>query len=93
MLAASKRPVERPRRDSPEWPDTEVATFHLGLSAVALAAAFAITTVSIVRHSRPVELVTDVALLVIIAARTRHLIARHHAVARAVSSSDSETIR
>ena len=81
-LAASKPPIERPPRDSPEWPDTEVATFHLGLSAVALAAAFVITTVSIVRHSRPIELVTDVALLVIIAARTRHLIARCHAVAR-----------
>ena len=43
-LAASKPPADRPRRDGPEWPDSEVATFHLGLSAVALAAAFVITT-------------------------------------------------
>ncbi len=81
-LAASRPPSEHRRRDDPEWPDSEVAMFHLGLSAVALAAAFVITTVSIVRNSGPIELVTHGGLLVIIAARVRHLIARHRALAR-----------
>jgi hypothetical protein len=81
-LAASKPPDERPRRDGPEWPDSEVATFHLGLSAVALSAAFVIATDSIIRYSGPIELVTHGGLLVVIAARVRHLIARHRALAR-----------
>ena len=81
-LAASKPAGERPRRDSTEWPDAEVATFHLGLSAVALAAAFVITTVSIIRHSGPIELVTHGGLLVMIAARVRRLTARHRALTR-----------
>jgi hypothetical protein len=78
-LAASRPPAERRRSESSEWPDSEVASFHLGLSAVALAAAFAITTVSIVRNTGAIELVTHGGLLVIIAARVRHLIARHRA--------------
>ena len=81
-LAASKPPSEHRRRDSREWPDSEVATFHLGLSGVALAAAFVITAVSIIRHSGPIELVANGGILVIIIARVRHLIARHRAVAR-----------
>jgi hypothetical protein len=81
-LAASKPPAERRRSDGSEWPDSEVATFHLGLSAVALAAALVITTVSIVRHSGPIEVVTHGGLLVIIAARVRHLIACHRALRR-----------
>jgi hypothetical protein len=83
-LAASKPHAARPPRREPEWPHTEVATFHLGLSAVALTAASVITAVSIIRHSGPIELVTHGVLLVIIAARVRHLIARHREVARGV---------
>ena len=81
-LAASKPSSEHRRRASAAWPSSEVATFHLGLSAVALAAAFVITIVSIVRHSGRIELVTHGGLLVVIAARARHLIARHRALAR-----------
>lgn len=81
-LAACTPPDERQRDDEADWPHSEVPAFHLGLSAVAVAAAFVITTVSIVRHSGPIELVTHGGLLVIIAARVRHLIARHRALAR-----------
>lgn len=81
-LAASKPPAEQRRRGGPAWPDSEVATFHLGLSAVALAAALVITTVSIIRQSGPIELVTHGGLLVVIVVRARHLIARHRALAR-----------
>jgi hypothetical protein len=35
-LAASKPRAEHRRCDRPEWPDSEVATFHIGLSAVAV---------------------------------------------------------
>jgi hypothetical protein len=81
-LAASRPPAERRRREGPEWPDAEVATFHLGLSAVALAAALVIIAVSIIRHSGPIELVTHGGLVIVIAARARHLVARHRALTR-----------
>jgi len=84
-LAASRPAAEHRRRDRPErpaWPDADVATFHLGLSAVALFAAFVITAVSVIRYSGPIELVTQGVLLVVIAARVRHLVARHRALTR-----------
>ena len=80
-LAASKPRAEHRRCDRPEWPDSEVATFHIGLSAVAVAAALVITTVGIVRHSGPIELVTHAGLLVVIAVPVRHLLHRHRTVA------------
>jgi hypothetical protein len=82
-LAHYKPPAGRASSDEPDWPHSEVPAFHLGLSAVALAAAFVMTALSAVRHPRPAELITHAAVLVIVSARIRHLIIEHRILKRA----------
>jgi len=69
VLAAS-RPPDRPKpQGQADWPHSEVPGFHLGVSGVVLAAALVLTTVSVVRNHRPVELAVQVALLALVAVR------------------------
>ena len=81
MLAASKPPAERPVNGDDDWPHSEVPVFHLGLSGVALAAAALLTAANVGRHHGPIELLAQLALLLLIAARTRRLISIHRAIA------------
>jgi hypothetical protein len=77
VLAASRPPeasdldldrdLDAARPD--DWPHSEVPGFHLGVSGVALAAALLLTFVSVVRHHRPLELVVQLAVLVLITLR------------------------
>jgi hypothetical protein len=68
MLAASRPPDPHPP-DEARWPHSEVPVLHLGVSAVALAAALLLTLVSLARHHAPVELVLQLAVLALIALR------------------------
>jgi hypothetical protein len=70
----TQQPAQRPSDESPDWPHSEVPAFHLGLAAVALTAAFAITALSTVRYVGTTELAVHSALLVVISVRTRHVI-------------------
>lgn len=79
---AACRPPDEPKRDVADWPHSEVPVFHTGLSGVALAAALALTIVSMARHHDPVELAAQGALVVLIGARGLRLITRHHTLAR-----------
>jgi len=81
-LAASRPPEERDGDYEPDWPHSEVPVFHTAISGVALAAAIALTIVSITRHHDPVELIAQGALLVLIVARVCRLITRHRSLVR-----------
>ncbi|HUF97756.1 MAG TPA: hypothetical protein VMM60_06460 [Ilumatobacter sp.] len=72
-LAASRPPTRRTSDLEPDWPHSEVPAFHLGLAAVALAAALVIATVSAVRNIGPVELIVHASLLALIGLRIRHV--------------------
>ncbi len=80
VLAAS-RPPDTPRRPDvqADWPHSEVPAFHLGVSAVILAAALLLTIVSVARHHRPFELVVQLAVLVLISARIGRAAGLHRA--------------
>ena len=81
MLAAGRPPAERSIDAAADWPHSEVPVFHLGVSGVVLAAAALLTAVSVVRHHDPIELVAQLALLLVIAARIVRLISVHRSLA------------
>ena len=81
MLAAGRSRAVRPGDPEVDWPHSEVPLFHLGVSAVVLAAAALLTAVSIARHRGPTELLAELALLLVIAARTAHLLSALRALA------------
>lgn len=75
---AACRPPDKPRVDGvADWPHSEVPVFHTGVSGVALAAALALTIVSVARYHDPVEQVVQGTLLVLIGARVLRLITRY----------------
>lgn len=76
-LAACRPPDEPDSHDVADWPHSEVPVFHTGVGGVVLAAALALTIVSIARHHDPIELTAQGALVVLIGARVLRLITRH----------------
>lgn len=74
VLAAAAPPIEPRDGPDPDWPHSEVPAFHLGLSAVVLAAALLLTAASISRHHDPTELLAQLPLLVLVGARIAHLV-------------------
>lgn len=83
-LAACRPPAQQPPEARPDWPHSEIPSFHLVLAAVALVAAFVLTALSAIRHAGPTELAIDSALLVIITVRLRHVIIEYRAPMRRV---------
>lgn len=77
MLGACRPPDEPDSHDVADWPHSEVPVFHTGVSGVVLAAALALTIVSIARHHDLIELAAQGALVVLIGARVLRLITRH----------------
>ena len=82
MLAASAPPAERREGGEADWPHSEVPVFHLGLSAVVLLAALLLTAASLSRHHDPTELLVQLPLLALVAARLAHVLTRRRALAR-----------
>lgn len=80
MLAASRPPAAEPVDAEDDWPHSEVPVFHLGLSGVALAAAVLLTAVSVGRHHGPIEVLAQLTLLLLIAARIARLISVRRAL-------------
>jgi hypothetical protein len=76
-LAACRPPTHQPSSNKPDWPHSEVPTFHLGLAAVALVAALVIAALSTVRYVGAIELAAHAALLTLIGTRIRHVIVNH----------------
>lgn len=75
MLAASRPPDEHPiGPEERNWPHSEVPVFHAGVSGVILIAALVLTTVSVFRHHRPLELAVHLGLLTLIALRIGHVL-------------------
>jgi len=71
LLAANRdREGPGPRHgNGAEWPHSESPVFHLGLSAVALAAALVLVIASLARHHAPLELTVHLPLLALIETR------------------------
>jgi hypothetical protein len=78
VLAASRPPDIEPAEARATWLQSDVPTFHLCVSGVALAAAALLTVVSSVRHHRPTELAVQLTVLAAISLVGRRLV-RHHA--------------
>lgn len=68
MLVASRPPDLAELDLAADWPHSEVPKFHQGVGGVALAAALLLTVVNVVRHHRPIELVVNVLVFVLITA-------------------------
>lgn len=77
MLTAG-RPADEPRPDHPpDWPHSEVPSFHFVVGMVALVAALLLTTVSLVRHHAPAEIAAQLAVLIVIGAGLSRLVSRY----------------
>jgi hypothetical protein len=76
LLAGRPRAGSRSRTSDAGWPQSEVPVFHLGVSAVALAAALLLGAAGIVRHHRPIELVVQLAVLGLATKRTLGVVSR-----------------
>jgi hypothetical protein len=66
VLAASRPPASDPPDRQTSWIHSDVPTFHLCISGVALGAALLLTAVSAVRHHQPLEVIVQLALLAVI---------------------------
>jgi len=80
MLTASRpSPGDAPSDagHEPGWPHSEVPAFHVVVGIVALAAALLLVLVSLVRHHRPVELVAQAGVLLVVGIRIAGLTRRY----------------
>lgn len=85
VLAASRPATPPKRNERADWPHSEVPVFHLGLSGAVLTAALVLTVASATRHHRPIELIVQLAMFVVITTRIAHVVTQHRALARAVA--------
>lgn len=83
VLVAS-RPPDEDLDGEADWPHSEVGAFHLGVSGVVLAAALLLTIVSVARHHRPLELMVQLAVLVLISLRIARTAAARRARGRSM---------
>lgn len=86
-LVASRPPTSQPTSKELAWPHSEVPTFHLGMTAVALVAALVIAALSAVRYGGAMEHAVHASLLVLIGTRIRHVVGNRRNVARAETRS------
>jgi len=77
VLAASRPPTAEQPDDPASWLHADVPAFHVGISAVALGAALALTAVNAVRHHQPFDLLVQFALLAVISMTAYRLVNRH----------------
>jgi hypothetical protein len=82
MLAAERPPEARRAVERSGWPHTEVPSFHLGLGAVAVGAALALTAVNLARNHAPLEVAVQAVVVLVAVARGARLVRRYRALSR-----------